>query len=436
MKNNLILASVLILLLITTYFFQEKRVEENHLLSVQNAKLIKNKIEHLNFSKLEALKKNGAWWNGNQLLSHNTFKLIEDKLNQIVIDKEIKGKKVSYFHDPISFDVNHEPFLLGDLSLNKSSFYISKNKIIYLAHLDGGSNTVSFSDDEVDEDKLNELKTLLLKKKDDLIENQLFRYYPELPMAKVVVHSEGGLAYELNLEKNTTNPAPIKGISIHEDLKGKFSSLLTQMQIKQEILFNDKLKFKKMAVLKFSSPNKKDTVWEIWLRDKKSADAVLFDFDQKRAFLMIGGTLKLFFLQVQDYWDKKIIPPKSFHQFQRLSADISQGNLKESIFILNREPLAFESGHYKVRPGSMGDLFQVIFNLGQFDQGDRVSQLTKTEKTEYLNNRYLKISTMSQDLVCIRKDHELIVANLTQGFKVHFFRNAQNYKCEFKDVLE
>jgi len=436
MKNNLILVIVLISLLVVTYFFQEKRVEENLDTAHRNDKLIKNKIEHLNFSKVEALKKNGAWWSGNQLLSHNTFKLIEDKLNQIVIDKEIKGKKTSYFHEPISFTVNHEPFLIGDLSLNKSSFYISKSQKIYLAHLDGGSNTVSFSDDEIDEDKLNELKSLLIKKKDDLIENQLFRYYPELPLTKIVVHSEGGLAYELNLEKNTTNPAPIQGISIHEDLKGKFFSLLTQMQIKQEILFNDKLKFKKIAVIKFSSPNKKNTAWEVWLRDKKSADALLFDFDQKRAFLMTGGTLKLFFLQVQDYWDKKIIPPKSFHQFQRLPAEISQGSLRESIVILNREPLAFESGHFKVRPGSMSDLFQVIFNLGMFDQGDRVSQLTNTERAEYLSHRYLKISTMDQELVCVKKNHELIVANLTQGFKVHFFRNAQNSKCDFKDVLE
>lgn len=35
-----------------------------------------------------------------------------------------------------------------------------------------------------------------------------------------------------------------------------------------------------------------EILWELWLRNKDSADAVILDAKNKKAFLMVGGTLK------------------------------------------------------------------------------------------------------------------------------------------------
>ena len=73
----------------------------------------------------------------------------------------------------------------------------------------------------------------------------------------------------------------------------------------------------------------------------------------------------------------------------------------------------------KVISAPMDSLFQLIFNLGQFEQAERVSQLSNSEKQMMLNENLLRIDVMGQDLVLGAKK-ELIVVNLTQGFKAHF----------------
>src|SRR5690606_20261862 len=107
----------------------------------------------------------------------------------------------------------------------------------------------------------------------------------------------------LNFEANTTNPPPIKGIVVHKDIGKKFYSLLTQMNIKEKVPYSEKLKSKKLASLKFID-GANEIVWELWLKSEKSADAYIIDSKSQKAFLMVGGTLRAFFIQVQDYWDK------------------------------------------------------------------------------------------------------------------------------------
>ena len=102
---------------------------------------------------------------------------------------------------------------------------------------------------------------------------------------------------ELDLKNNLTLPPPINGISIHSKLQPKFISLLTQTTIKKEVPYSKDLNIK-MGSIKFMN-DKETVVWELNLKDKKSADAYVVDHQQKKAYLMMGGTLKTFFIQVQ-----------------------------------------------------------------------------------------------------------------------------------------
>jgi hypothetical protein len=436
MKKNLSLFVFLISLLVLTYFLQERRSEKNYQTSLVKGKLLKEEIKTLKLPYVEATKKDGRWFSGNQLLSHNTFKMLEKKLNQIKSIKDIVGNPKNFFTHSIRFDVNGQPWEIGDLSLDKQSFYISSLGKISLAIIEGESSQVSTQENEIQSDKLEELRHLLSKSLNDFKETQLFRFYPQLPLQKVLIQTDESPDYELVLNADTTLPPPINGISVHQDLRGKFQSVLTQMTLIEEISYDQKLKFKKMASMTFIDEEKKNVVWSLWLRSKDSADAIIIDDEQKRAFKMLGGTLKPFFIRVQDYWDKKVIPPKIFKAFEKLPVMFTQGTKEASVIVLDREPLDFESQKFKVKPGNMQDLFQLIFNLGAKDQADRISHLSKSEHKQYLSENPLKIELMGQEIICIRKKDEIILVNLTQGFKAHFWQPHEKLNCQFEDVLE
>lgn len=435
MKKNLVLFGVLVVLLTLTYVFQEKRAEKEYVESQTRDRVITQDITHLKLPHAEAVKKDGGWWSGNVLLSHNTFNQIEKKLLEVKKIKDIQGEWKSFFPHPFEFEVNHQKWTIGDLSLDKQAFYIAQDQKIMLAEIVGESTHLTQDESEIAAIKLNELVTSLSKSFNDLKENQLFRFYPSLPLERAVVSVEGSLPFELDLVKNETHPAPFPGISVHKDLKGKFFSLLTQMTLKEEVPFEKFTKFKKMGEIKFIG-SKKTVQWELWLKDDKSANAYILDPELKRAYLMVGGTLRIFFIQLQDYWDKKVIPPEEFKSFTRTTAQFTQGEKSATVTILNREPLAFEVKGYKVEQLKMEQLVHFIFNLGPQDQANRISNLSKTERQQVLSENHLRIEVMGQELVLWRKAQELIVVNLTQGFKAHFNLLDENFRGTFEDVLK
>ncbi len=435
MKNNLILLGVLVSLILGTYIFQENRVARELKESREESALLLGEILTLELPNIKAEKINGQWMDGETLLSFNTFKQIEKKISEIMKIKEISGDWANYSRYSFPFKVNGVDWSIGDLSLDKQSFYIKQGDKIYLAVIEGGSHHLTSHEEEIEEIKLNELLNFLSKKKNDLVELQLFRYFPTLPLSRVVISNDGDLPFELNLDSNMTQPGPISGVEVHSNLKNKFMSLLTQATIKEVTPLSEIKKFKKLGEINFLGGNQ-NVKWELWLKSDKSADAIIIDPLHKKSFLMVGGTLKIFFVRLQDYWDKKVIPSKDFTSFTQVNAEFIQGSKRDTITIVNKEPLEFESKILNIDTPNMELLTQIIFNLDQRDQAERVSILTKAERTQFLSGDYLKIRVMNQELLIWRKTEELIVANLTQGFKAHFTLLDEKFRGRFEDVLK
>lgn len=435
MKKNLILFFVFITLLIGTYFFQELRTHKNYEESLSADRLVVGDVTKLKLPAISAQKRGDSWWSENQLLSHNHFKIIERKLTEIKKIKEIEGNWATFFSQPFLFEINQEKWAIGDMALDRQAFYISHNEKIYLAVIEGESVQLTEDPQKIAEIKVNELISALSAPKEILLEKQLFRFYPGMLFQKVLVTADGSLPYELDFDLNATLPPPILGVNVFKDLKGKFYSLLTQVLLREEIPYSEDLKYKKMAEIKFLD-KKSDVTWELWLRSKTSADAVIIDSRSKRSFLMNGGSLRVFFIQLQDFWDKKVIPQNEFVSFKRLPMTFIQGAKKAQLFVLNREPMGFEVKGFKVEQGRIEQLIQILFNLGGRDQAERVSLLSKTEKMQLLSQDPLRVEVMGQELALWRKTEELIVVNLTQGFKAHFNLVDENFHGSFEDVLK
>jgi len=139
---------------------------------------------------------------------------------------------------------------------------------------------------------------------------------------------------------------------------------------------------------------------------------------------------------VQDFWDKKVIPQSEFNTFSSLKTTFSQDEKSAVVEVSNYEPLKFESPDHKVDSIKMNILFQYAFNLSDKDQGDRVSQLSKSERKEILSGSHLRLDVLGQELLFWRKKEELIVVNLTQGYKVHFMVADESFRATFEDVIK
>lgn len=436
MKKNLLLFLTLAALLVVTYVFQEKKSLRDFSESVTRNQIISAPIEALSLPAGDLIKRDESWWKGDKLLSHNFMRQLESKLLEIKKVKAlIGGNWEDYFPEPLSFSVNHVSYTLGGMSLDKKGFYIARDKTIMLARIEGESHELTTNEDEIDGIKLKELKDLLTRSESEILEKQLFRFFDNLPLAKAVVKMEDRLDYELDFEKNETSPPALPGVSVHEKLREKFLSLLTQVTIKNEIPFPDKPLLKRLGSLTLTD-DPRSLVWELWLRSDKSADVLILDSTNKRAFEVIGGTVKIFFTNLQDYWDKKVIPADEFRGFQRLPLTFIQGEREGKVFIINSEPLRFESSKFKVQEAGMNEVLRYLFNLPPHAEAQRVSPLTKSEKKQILSENHLRARVWEEEILFWNKAQEIILVNLTRGFKAHFYKRENSGGFEFKDVLK
>lgn len=435
MKKNLILFSVLMLLILVTYFFQEQR--ELDRISQLNKKesLIDFEIHHIKLPALVANKINHQWKSQEVLLSHNSLKKIERKLSQIKIIKEINGDWRTFAENPLDIEINNVKYSFGDLSLDKQSFYLNKKDKIYLVKIDGESSTITSSAEEIEAIKFKELITELSKEVKDLKETQLFRFFPELNITKVAIEIEGHLPFELDFDHNQTNPPPFEGISIHSGLREKFFSLLTQASIKEEVIFKKNKNFKKISHATIYAKEREFQI-ELWIKNANSADAFIFLPDLNKAFSVWGGSMKFLFVPVQDYWDKKVIPQNNFLAFDKLEILFFQDKKSAKVAIFNSEPLTFKSDGLILSEEKMEMLVQYLLGLPPRDQADRVSLLSNSERELLLSGKYLRLKLLDQDIILWRKQQELIVANLTKGFKAHFYNVDENFLATFEDVLK
>lgn len=433
MKKNLTLAAVLIALLGVTYFFQEKKTEQKFEENLVKDKLYPGPITKLTVSGKAAENINGQWLSGDELLSHNTMNLIVEKVRQLKKLKSVTGEVKDFFSQPVTFSVNGDDLILGDLSFDRQGFYVSKNGEKMLAVLEGTSKDVIGEAEDLEGKKFEVLRNLLLKPAAELKESQLFRYYPDLPFEQVTIKVPDVLPFELDFKNGTTTPPPFPGITVHENLPAKFRSLLTQVNFREEIPYE---KFgTKLGEITFIGGGKA-VMWELFTRNQKTADAVITDPVRKRAWLMIGGTLKVFFIQLQDYWDKKVIPPTLFTSFDRTPFTLTEGTTRSIVNIVNREPLEFESSGFKVDKERMLELVSYTMNLGPLDQANRVSLLSNSEKKQLLSETHLHGELFGQELIYWVKKEELIIVNLSQGYKCHFPRQSDSGGFHFRDVLK
>ena len=417
MKSNLKLLIVLILLLTGTYIWIERPDRmwwKQHDETYRLRDLAEEAQSFGVFGKKWALKDN-QWTHGKEILSLSIWPKWKRIFTNLKLEREIimppGMTKENYLGEGFPVTINDHSFIFGERSVDGKSIYIldlESNKILQMSLLPS--------------DLFQMLDEVKAKSELEMIERRVFAYFSDIPFTKVVFETPGILSFELDLEAKTTSPRPIPGILIHPHIDQKFWHEIDLMQFTAQIEPDMGLLYQKMASLSLLDKDKKVLTFELHRVGPQNADAVVYVPEKKKMFKVQGNTAKVFFDQVQDYWDRKIIPRDVFKSFTEMRVQFVLGEREATVNVINQEPLSFGSTQpeIKVKEDKLQNLFAILFNLGQYDEASRVSILTKSEKQQFQNEPHIRMNVFGQDLMLIRKTNELVVVNFTQGFKAHF----------------
>lgn len=413
-KTNIKLFIFLVFLITGTYFYIERpdRLWWSAHDKTYTLKALAENAQVFEIHNMKWILKDGQWVHDADLLSVSTWTKWKKILTSLKLEREIpltNGlKKENFISQGFTLGLDEEKYIIGDLTLDGKSLYIldiGQQKILQMGLLPSDFFKV-----------LEELKEMSLEK---MIEKRIIAYFNEVEFDKVVFETPGILSFELDLIKKITHPAPINGVLTHPQLEQKFYYELELLQFTQQLPYNPGLLYQKMSELIFMDKNKKMLTFELHRTGPQNADAVVFVPDTKQIFKVQGQTAKVFFNQVQDYWDKKIIPRNVFKAFTEIPVNFILGERTALVSVANQEPLGLSST-VGLKQDKLQSLFSIIFNLAHYDEASRVSILSKSERQQFQNELHLRVQVFGQELMLIRKTNELVVVNFTQGFKAHF----------------
>ncbi len=417
MKNNLLLLLIFIMLLTGTYIWIERPDREWWKKHDETYKL-KSLVEEATEFGVQGRKwklVSNQWKSENDLMAVSVWPKWKRVLSNLKLEREIivptgMNKEV-YLGDGFPITIDGDSFIIGEKTVDDKGIYIlevDSGKIFQMTLLPSDLFTM-----------LDEVKS---KSALEMVEKKVFAYISDVNFTKISFETPGILGFEIDLHKKETNPRPIPGILLHPHLDQKFWHEMELLQFTEQIKPDKSLLYQKMAALSFLLNDKSVLTVELHRVGPLNADAVVFIPEKKMMFKVQGNTAKVFFDQVQDYWDRKVIPRNVFKAFTEMRVQFVLGEREATVNIINQEPLAFNSpdSSIKIKDDKLQNLFSIIFNLGNYDEASRVSILTKSERQQFQNESHIRMNVFGQDLMLIRKTNELIVVNFTQGFKAHF----------------
>lgn len=417
MKNNLLLFIIFVILLGGTYVWIERPDREWWKKHDETYRL-REMAEQAHSFGVQGKKwkwVNNKWVSGNDLMSLSVWPKWKRIFSNLKVEREIilppGMKKENYLGEGFPITLNDVSYVIGEKTIDGKGIYVlevNSDKIFQMSLFPTDLFIM-----------LDEVKT---KSALDMVEKRVFAYLSDVNFTKVSFETPGILSFELDLHKKETNPKPIPGVLLHPHLDQKFWHEMELLQFTEQIKPDKNLLYQRMASLGFILDDKKVLNIELHRIGPSNADAVVFIPEKNLMFRIKGNTAKVFFDQVQDYWDRKVIPRDVFKAFTEMRVQFVLGDKEATVNVINQEPLSFGSSQpeIKLKEDKLQNLFSVLFNLGQYDEASRVSILTKSERQQFQNESHIRMNVFGQDLMLIRKTNELIVVNFTQGFKAHF----------------
>ena len=448
MKKNILLTIILASLITFAFFWEQQGNKEKYISEEKLQKLFTlqtNDILELSFKNVEVLKGSDGKWAISSLnypASAHKIDFILKTLNGLAIIAKIdlnkQNSKEFFVHQDHQFKirtVNKEILMrLGDISNVTGYFYleVSENNMnsLYLIKDDNFYEGLYKNAVEAEFQKYLAFKKIITTAPKELIENKLLPHINIENIDKLTIKRKSRPLYEVDLKAGNTKPA------IYKDLKYKniinfLQNIWGQVNVQSISKKENNILSGLLSTIELDLDGEKIELTLFGKFNDEVGNFLTVSNSDWVYFIAEEGK-DLFFLDVQDFWQKKFIYEKPIAKYESFEFKLGQANNLYSLKVGEISKFEIESNDDRIdslRPSNLNLLFNLMFNLVNFSES----------KFVYDNLKRLDKKTPVFDLVLFGKTFKfqfkkylIIVQDIDLGLEYHFVH--QNHSI-FIDAL-
>lgn len=456
-NRNLSLLIILIFSLILTYIFEERKSRNQEIVLAKKMSILNvddlGELKNFSGIKLNVDKRGEKYFAKENNLLLSTKKLEEFlvilsglKIKKILAPAETANIARSFYIPNedlklvFTFEKGNLSFSLGKKLDYDQSFYMevikgNEKRIMIVADESVDPNVYQNETEyKKSEFKYQRLQMLFYLTNVFFYETKLFVGFPytesRINFKKIDIATFRNKKFSLDFEKSVTIPPVQNGINYFDDNWVSFHRVLTNVEAKTIYYPYDKAKLSEpLSILDVEDRDGKKYSLEVYKKFgslpgyflKNSFNDVLYELRSEDA--------KYFFVNIQDFWSKKIYPSEKEYTFQLQFPKESQNTYNVSV----KDKEIFDA---KVTNGKLNlvELKKLIDFLKM--ESDHISEITE-KPSDLVGKMILKLYFANRNLGVILEENDLLLVDLDHKLALHYYVGSTvPFSLRMKDYFE
>lgn len=449
--KNFLLFLVLGGLITFTYFYEEvgkKEEESQNLKGKQLAQIKSSDVTKVILPHTTLEKKGENWWVTNPLYLADNLKVeaLLLKITKLHKLSSLEGieQTTKVMDNPLTINIitnQHKLELsIGQFIESTGNFYAKndgdKNKVFIT------KDTSTFEGFYKNEKELLYQKYLSFKEVMNarplaFFDRQIFRTLNYTKIQKVVFKGKKKDQFTVNFKSNLTEPLAPNGISYFPFQK--FSEKNISLFFNQVDKKKKQVLAKKIKEITFYFKDKSQRTYTLYNEmDGQLGFFITDDLNDQFIFKVKSKEVSLFFLDVQDFWVKRINYGVDFQSFSKLTFKMKVKNLWENFYVRDIEKFVVQTNSQsikKIQTEPMNFVMNLVLNLTIFKEAKKV--IKGDEKNiESKKGFKLPIKIFGKSLVAIFLNNEVLLVNKSDSYTLLYSFNKIPFKLNgFEDIF-
>jgi hypothetical protein len=457
--KNLVMFLILVLALIGTYVFEEKDNRNSEAALAKKSALLD--AESLGeITAIEGIKinfvKRGAYYfdkETNLQLSdarlHEFFQILSGlKVKNFLNQEEVKKVGANfYIPDPtmkmtFHFEKGDLTFVLGKKLDFDQSFYMQVTKgnstQMVIVNDESPDPGVYQSDEEYKKSdlKYKRIEILFLLTNKYFHDTRVFKDFnyveDKINFKSIVISTFRNKKYSISFEDSTTNPPAPKGINYFEENWVSFHKALSKLEGKSLYYPGDpKLLEEPLSQFEVVDREGRKYTLEVYKRYGQENGYFLKSTLNNVIYQLKPEDAQYFFVNVQDFWEKRIAPKEKEYNFKVTFYDGRTEEVKiqdKDLFrVLPTNPKLTESSIRALEFKRLIEFFKA--------EGNHVTELS-AKQSEILKKNILRVQFDKRNLSVILEENEAIIVDFDLKIMIHHYIGAKlPFSIKFDDYF-
>lgn len=457
--KNLVLFLVLILALTATYFFEEKSNRNAETALAKKSALLDaealGEIRGIQGIKLNIVKRGAHYYDveSNLVLAearlNEFFQILSGlKVKTFLNQDEVNKVGVNfYIPDPsmkmtFKFEKGDMSFVLGKKLEYDQSFYMQVTKgttsQIVIVNDDSADPGIYENDDayKKSDAKYKRLEIIFLLTNKYFHDTRVFKDFnyvdDKINFKTMTIATFRNRKYSVSFESSTTTPAPPKGINYFEENWIAFHRTISKLEGKSLYYPGDNNALQEpLSQLEVVDREGKKYSLEVYKRYGEENGYFLKTSLNNIIYQLKPEDAQYFFVNVQDFWEKRIAPREKEYNFKLTFYD----GKTEEVKIVDKELFKVLPTNAKFTENTIRALeFKRLIEFFKAE-GNHVSEMTGNQ-SELLKKNILRVQFDKRNLSVILEENEAIIVDYDLKIFIHHYVGAKlPFSIKFEDYF-